>query len=127
MRRAAVLARLGPGHYVIAHADSVAFLADLLAVWAAGGTAVCINPGLSQSMLTALNEGENNRAEEIRGIFRPLEDLRNEINPVRVLHEAVALAGIAETGPHLPLLSSLSGTQRDAVRTASQELRKVEV
>ncbi|MGD1979955.1 MAG: dihydrodipicolinate synthase family protein [Akkermansiaceae bacterium] len=75
---------------------------------------VCLRPDLSQKMLQAINSGDLETAEMIRGIFRPLEDLRNEINPIRVLHEAVSLAGIAETGPTLPLLSGLE--EADALR-----------
>ena len=41
------------------------------------------------------------------GWFCPLEDLRNKIHPIRVLHHAVAAAGIAETGPMQPMLSDL--------------------
>ena len=69
---------------------------------------VCVRPDLSQKMLTAINSGQLEEAETIREIFRPLEDLRNEINPIRVLHEAVDAAGIGETGPALPLLSNLN-------------------
>ena len=61
-------------------------------------------------------------AETIRETFRPLEDLRNGINPIRVLHAAVALAGIAETGPLPPLLSSISADEEEAVRAAVQRL-----
>ncbi|NIP94764.1 MAG: dihydrodipicolinate synthase family protein [Akkermansiaceae bacterium] len=86
---------------------------------------VCVNPALSQAMLEALNHGDLERAETIRALFRPLEDLRNAINPVRVLHEAVALAGIAETGPHLPLLSGLQESERDKVKEAALSLREL--
>ena len=61
-------------------------------------------------------------AETIRCIFRPLEDLRNEINPIRVLHEAVSLAGIAETGPALPLLSQLDEADASRVGEAAKKL-----
>jgi dihydrodipicolinate synthase/N-acetylneuraminate lyase len=84
---------------------------------------VCVNPALSQAMLVALNEGDPARAEQIRALFRPLEDLRNAINPVRVLHEAVALSGISDTGPHLPLLSGLSDAEQAPVRAAATALR----
>ncbi len=85
---------------------------------------VCVQPALSQEMLEALRSGDFDRAESIRQVFRPLEDLRNAIHPVRVLHDAVALAGIAETGPILPLLSNLEGTERDSVKFAALTLSK---
>lgn len=83
---------------------------------------VCIRPDLSDQLLKAVQSGNLDRAREIQKIFRPLEDLRNGINPVRVLHEAVSLAGIAETGPHLPLLSGVSESQREEIRAAAQAL-----
>lgn len=83
---------------------------------------VCVNPGLSQQLLRAVHAGDLARAEEIRSIFRPLEDLRNGINPIRVLHEAVALCGIAETGPHLPLLSGVAESAVEQIRAAACEL-----
>jgi dihydrodipicolinate synthase/N-acetylneuraminate lyase len=85
---------------------------------------VCVNPELSQEMLEALRSGDNASAEAIREIFRPLEDLRNDIHPVRVLHDAVALGGIAETGPILPLLSNLTTKEQAAVKEAALDLRE---
>jgi dihydrodipicolinate synthase/N-acetylneuraminate lyase len=73
-------------------------------------------------MLEALNDENLECAREIRALFAPLEYLRNAINPVRVLHEAVALAGIAETGPHLPLLSGLNPEQQADVKRAASAL-----
>jgi len=83
---------------------------------------VCVAPALSQKMLLAMRAGDWAEAERIRGIFRPLEDLRNAINPVRVLHEAVRLAGVADTGTILPLLSPLDETQRATVASAAKAL-----
>jgi len=83
---------------------------------------VCVNPALSQKMLAAIVSKDYDRAEQIRKEFLPLEDLRNEINPIRVLHEAVALAGIATTGRHLPLLSGVTESAADRIRTAAKEL-----
>ena len=56
--------------------------------------------------------------------FQPLEDLRNAINPIRVLHEAVRLAGIADTGPLLPLMSNLPESDHRAVGEAAAQLLK---
>jgi dihydrodipicolinate synthase/N-acetylneuraminate lyase len=66
--------------------------------------------------------GDLDRAREIQTIFRPLEDLRNGINPVRVLHEAVKLAGIADTGPALPLLSGITPEEETRVKAAAETL-----
>jgi len=89
-----------------------------------GYTAGVINvaPRLSFEMLKAIRAKDWDRAEKIRMICKPLEDLRNEINPVRVLHEAVRLAGIANTGALLPLLSNLDETDHARVRDAAVAL-----
>jgi dihydrodipicolinate synthase/N-acetylneuraminate lyase len=84
---------------------------------------VCVNPALSAQMLTACQAGDWTEADRIRRVFEPLENLRNQINPVRVLHEAVTLSGIADMGTITPLLSGLSGDQRTRVEKAARELR----
>lgn len=68
---------------------------------------VCVAPQRSTDMLGAIQSGDDELAEQIRQWFTPLEDLRNEINPIRVLHHAVREARIAETGPLPPMLSDL--------------------
>ena len=73
-------------------------------------------------MLAAMRKKDWATAEAIQHIFRPLEDLRNAINPIRVLHEALRLAGISETGPLLPLLSNLPEKHFGEVRAAAKEL-----
>jgi dihydrodipicolinate synthase/N-acetylneuraminate lyase len=83
---------------------------------------VCVRPDLSEELREAVQTGNLERAREIQAIFRPLEDLRNGINPVRVLHEAVELTGIAKTGPHLPLLSELTGAEKALVKNAALNL-----
>ncbi|MEM6279434.1 MAG: dihydrodipicolinate synthase family protein [Verrucomicrobiota bacterium] len=83
---------------------------------------VCLRPELSDELLKAVQAGELERAREIQAIFRPLEDLRNGINPIRVLHEAVRLAGIAETGPALPLLGGITEAEEEQVKTAATDL-----
>lgn len=83
---------------------------------------VCVNPALSQRILSAICDKDYELAESIRKQFLPLEELRNEINPIRVLHEAVTLCGIAATGRHFPLLSGLAESAIDRVRAAAKAL-----
>ncbi|TWT98415.1 dihydrodipicolinate synthase family protein [Stieleria varia] len=72
---------------------------------------VCVAPKRSMEMMHAIHAGDLETAESIRKWFLPLEDLRNGINPIRVLHHAVAEAGIAHTGDLLPMLSNLSADE----------------
>lgn len=84
---------------------------------------VCVAPNRSQEMLLALQAGDIAKAEQIRERFLPLEDLRNAHGPIQVLHHAVQLAGIAQTGPQLPLLTELdSGIQASIERAAKDTL-----
>ena len=87
---------------------------------------VCVAPRASGQLLRALRAGDLERAERIRAAFLPLEDLRDSLGPIRVLHDAVALAGIAETGPLLPLLSNLDEAERERVASAARELFRYE-
>ena len=87
---------------------------------------VCVAPALSMQMLSALKAGDLERAEGIRQTFRPLEDLRNGINPVRVLHSAVGSAGIANTGPILPLMSAVSESEAGEIADAAAALLAAE-
>ena len=87
---------------------------------------VCVAPSMSMRMLSSIQSGEYSDAEVLREQFSPLEDLRNEIHPIRVLHDAVALADIASTGPILPLLSPASDEQRVAIGQAAKGLRQLE-
>ena len=73
-------------------------------------------------LLHALQSGDYPTAGEIQSSFRPLEDLRNSINPVRVLHRAVELAGIAQMGPLLPLLSDVETGHISSIQDAACQL-----
>jgi dihydrodipicolinate synthase/N-acetylneuraminate lyase len=84
---------------------------------------VCVAPKLSMDMLRAIQAKNYVQAETIREVFRPLEDLRNGIQPIRVLHHAVKAADIADTGPMQPLLGELEASQEQSVAAASKELR----
>lgn len=79
---------------------------------------VCVAPQRSMDMMHAIHEGDFEAAESIRKWFLPLEDLRNQINPIRVLHHAVEQAGIAKTGEMEPMLSDLSTAEVDKIRAA---------
>ncbi len=83
---------------------------------------VCVAPSFSMKMLQALKAGNLEGADSIRQIFEPLEDLRNAINPIRVLHAAVAGAGIADTGPILPFLDEVDDDSREKIARAAREL-----
>lgn len=87
---------------------------------------VCVAPAMSMRMLAALDAKDYDAAEELRKKFLPLEDLRNGINPIRVLHDAVRLAEIAETGPVLPLLSNTSPSEQKDIKEAAVALRQTE-
>ena len=83
---------------------------------------VCVAPRLSAAMLRAIRAANWAEADRIRQTFKPLEDLRNAINPIRVLHEAVRLAGIADTGPLTPLLSNVPESDHAKIRDAAVRL-----
>ena len=83
---------------------------------------VCVAPGRSMEMLRAIQSGDYETAESIRRWFLPLEDLRNTYSPIRVLHHAVAEAGIASTGPLLPMISDL---EPDLVAKIRQAVRSM--
>jgi dihydrodipicolinate synthase/N-acetylneuraminate lyase len=69
---------------------------------------VCVAPGLSMALLRAIKRNDLKEAERIRALFIALEDQRDKHSPLRVLHEAVRLAGIANTGPMQPYLTGFT-------------------
>ena len=88
---------------------------------------VCVAPRLSTRILAAVAAGDQAAIEPLREKFMPLEDLRDAHSPLRVLHEAVRLAGIAETGPILPLLSNIEDPAIvGAIETAAKRLREAD-
>lgn len=80
---------------------------------------VCVAPRRSQELLGALHRGDFTAAESIRLRFEELENLRNAHGPIPVLHAAVAHAGVAQTGPMLPLLSELSDSLHAEIKAAA--------
>jgi dihydrodipicolinate synthase/N-acetylneuraminate lyase len=83
---------------------------------------VCIGPRGSTRMLAALKAGDFGTANAIRSAYLPLESLRDAHSPIRVLHEAVTLAGVADMGPMLPQLSNIPADQHAAVGAAAKAL-----
>ena len=81
-----------------------------------------IAPRASGALLTALQNKQYEEAEAIRAAFLPLENCRNKIHPICVLHEAVTLCGVANTGPILPFLHNLEVVYRREVQVAAQKL-----
>jgi dihydrodipicolinate synthase/N-acetylneuraminate lyase len=87
---------------------------------------VCIAPRSSMALLRAVQQGDLTRAAQIRSAFIPLEDLRDALGPIRVLHSAVTLAGISDMGPVLPVQLDLTAHERALVRPVARELRALE-
>lgn len=78
---------------------------------------VCIAPGASTLILRALASDDIDTALRIREDFLPIEDMRDDLSPLCVLHRAVQLAGIADTGPLTPMLSDVvSGASTETLR-----------
>ena len=88
---------------------------------------VCVTPARSMHMLRLIQTGDYVAAEQVRRIFKPLEDLRNGINPVRVLHSAVAGAGIADTGPLLPMMSPVNESEAEEIAGVATNLLETEM
>lgn len=86
----------------------------------------CVAPRQSTQLLSLLRRRDFGAAESMRHRFLPLEDLRDSIHPIRVLHDAVTLADIADMGPILPLLSNTSEPESTAIERAARTLLKFE-
>lgn len=83
---------------------------------------VCVGPRGSTRLLAALRANDWANAQTLRDAYLPLEDLRDKLSPIRVLHEAVTLAGIADMGPLLPHLSNIEAEHHAAIRSAARAL-----
>ena len=83
----------------------------------------CIAPKLSQQLFEALAREDFDTALTLREKFLPLEDLRDEWGPARVLHHATELAGISHTGPIAPYVSELTHEQVNALVSVVRSLQ----
>jgi len=83
---------------------------------------VAIAPHMSMAILKALKSGDIPTAEALRTRFLPFEEQRDAHSPIVVLHDAVRLAGIADTGPLEPYLGNLADSQVKGVAEAARAL-----
>lgn len=86
----------------------------------------CIAPRRCQDFFEATSAGDWTRAERLRALFMPLEDLRDEWGPARVLHHATEVAGVAPTGPIPPYVSPLDASQLERLRPVASALEDSE-
>ena len=82
----------------------------------------CLAPTLSTAVFAACRKRDYAEAGRVRGRFLDLEDLRDAWGPSRVLHHALELAGIANTGSIPPFLSEISPEQKKCISSAVQKL-----
>lgn len=75
---------------------------------------------------TAVTPSDPAAVEPALKAIRPLEGLLERLSPIRVLHEAVRLAGVAETGSIYPLPSNLETEHHPAIRAALEPLMAAE-
>lgn len=84
----------------------------------------CVAPRLSNGVFSECVAESYEKAESLRVEFLPLEDLRDAWSPAKVLHYGAKLAGVAETGPVPPFLSSLSERQLDELAPVAATLKR---
>jgi len=82
----------------------------------------CIAPRACMLMLQALKRGDLSAAEQLHARFMPLENLRESISLIRVLHDAVTLSGVADMGPQLPLLSASPAERMGEIQALARAL-----
>ncbi len=111
-------------HLVVSGSGERPALAHLRDFGLAGFTSglACLAPRASQGMLEALKRRDFARAERLRARFLPLEDCRDALGLIPVLHDAVSLSGIAEMGAMLPLLDNLDPRHHEGVRGLVRDL-----
>lgn len=85
-----------------------------------------VAPQSSMRLLGKLKAQDYAAAEPIRQRFLELETLRDNHGPAEVLHAAVTLAGIAEMGPVLPLMSEIPDDLVPVVAAAAKRLKAEE-
>lgn len=82
----------------------------------------CIAPRACMQLLQALKRGDQNAADVLMARFMPLENLREAISLIRVLHDAITLCGLADMGAQLPLVSAVPAEHREQIRALATAL-----
>jgi len=85
---------------------------------------VCVRPDLSARLLDSIRDQHWENAEACREALRELEELRNRVSPIRVLHAAVQTSGIADVGPILPLAGRLQASEIAEVGSIVKRLQE---
>ena len=83
---------------------------------------VCLAPAGSMKLLELLKAKKYDEAEKVRAAYIPFEDCRDGISPIRVLHDGVTLAGIADMGPMLPMITGLTDAEKARVQPVAKSL-----
>ncbi|MFD2263767.1 dihydrodipicolinate synthase family protein [Lacibacterium aquatile] len=76
---------------------------------------VCVTPAVVLSILQAAQAGDFDKANRIAAAFKPLEDIREKMGFIRVLHAVLRMAGVADTGPVIPILGELDAAEEAQV------------
>jgi dihydrodipicolinate synthase/N-acetylneuraminate lyase len=84
--------------------------------------AVCLAPATATRILMLLRKQKIEAARELAEPLLAFERLRAELGGIQVLHDAISIAGIAEMGPLLPMVSNTKAQHRSRMETAAQEL-----
>lgn len=87
--------------------------------------AVCIAPAASNALLQRLRAGSDvSRALEP---FLEFERQRARIGGTKVLHDGITMTGLADCGPQLPFVSSLTDEEFEAIRPSVNALMAAEM
>ena len=73
-------------------------------------------------LLRALQGGDQDTADALYARFMPLENLREAISLIRVLHDAISLCALADMGAQMPLLSAVPAEHRNQIQALATEL-----
>lgn len=88
---------------------------------------VCIAPTLSMNLLCAIQAENWEEATRVHSLIMPMEDERERVSPIRVLHDAITLCGLADMGPIYPMLSGIEESEHETVGNAAKELLALEL